>query len=107
MWYLHNPPNLTVPLPKHFVTWRRNLGTEAITTSGSQQLPLTWGTSRTRNQGFWVLDKCPPHMVQLSPNPNLRSLTQQVFIDCLQGARRCFEDTMTQGPVLGFSLDLP
>lgn len=31
---------LTVPLPKCFLTWKCNLGTEAITTSGNQKLPF-------------------------------------------------------------------
>lgn len=52
-------------------TWERDLGTEAITiTSGNPQLLLTRGTSKARNQGFWVPEKRPPQLAQLSPNPD-------------------------------------
>lgn len=38
----HTAP-LTVPLPNCFLTWKCNLGTEAITASGNMKLSFTWG----------------------------------------------------------------
>ena len=68
---LTHTAHLTVSLPKCFLTWERDLGTEAITlTFGNLKLLLTWGTSKARNQGFWVPEKCPPQLAQLSPNPD-------------------------------------
>ena len=68
---LTHTAHLTVPLHKCFLTWERDLGTEAITiTSGNPQLLLIWGTSKARNQGFLGPEKRPPHLAQLSPNPD-------------------------------------
>lgn len=49
---------LTVPLPKCFLTWKCNLGTEAITTSGNQKLPFTWGEQvklGVRDSGYLIM----------------------------------------------------